>query len=113
METQTMIRVAVDAMGGDNAPAEVIKGTVSAVCEDTRVQAILVGKEDVINEHLFFALHIFIRKSAVRKDRVIQKLRHDRNDLRQKPITAAHVACAQEIRRKADALHIAKAPISR
>ncbi len=52
METQTMIRVAVDAMGGDNAPAEVIKGTVSAVCEDNRVQAILVGKEDVIKEHL-------------------------------------------------------------
>lgn len=49
---QTMVRVAVDAMGGDNAPAEVIKGAVRAVCEEERVQVILVGKEDVIREQL-------------------------------------------------------------
>lgn len=47
-----MVRVAVDAMGGDNAPAEVIKGAVRAVNEDDRVQVILVGKEDVIKEQL-------------------------------------------------------------
>ena len=28
---QEMIRVAVDAMGGDNAPAEMVKGAVDAV----------------------------------------------------------------------------------
>lgn len=49
---QTMVRVAVDAMGGDNAPAEVIKGAVRAVNEDDRVQIILVGKEDIIKEQL-------------------------------------------------------------
>ena len=52
MEEQTIVRVAVDAMGGDNAPAEIIKGTVLAVCEDNRVHAVLVGKEDVIREQL-------------------------------------------------------------
>ena len=31
---QTMVKVAVDAMGGDNAPAEVIKGSVRAVNQD-------------------------------------------------------------------------------
>lgn len=52
MEKHTMVRVAVDAMGGDNAPAEVIKGAVRAVTEDNRVHVILVGKEDIIKEQL-------------------------------------------------------------
>ena len=52
MEKHTMVRVAVDAMGGDNAPAEVIKGAVRAVNEDNRVHVILVGKEAIIREQL-------------------------------------------------------------
>jgi len=49
---QTMVKVAVDAMGGDNAPAEVIKGSVRAVNEDNRIHVVLVGKEEVIREQL-------------------------------------------------------------
>lgn len=52
MEMQTMVRVAVDAMGGDNAPAEVIKGAVRAVNADNRINVILVGKEEIIYEQL-------------------------------------------------------------
>lgn len=48
----TMVKVAVDAMGGDNAPAEVIKGAVRAVNEDNRIHVILVGKEAVVREQL-------------------------------------------------------------
>lgn len=44
MEQQKIVRVAVDAMGGDNAPAEVVKGAVLAVNEDERIHVILVGK---------------------------------------------------------------------
>ncbi len=47
-----MVNVAVDAMGGDNAPAEVVKGTVEAVGEDKRVRIFLVGREPVIREEL-------------------------------------------------------------
>ena len=43
---QTMVKVAVDAMGGDNAPAEVIKGSVRAVNEDNRIHVVLVGKDN-------------------------------------------------------------------
>ena len=32
-----LVRVAVDAMGGDNAPTEIIKGVVEAVHADERV----------------------------------------------------------------------------
>lgn len=44
--------IAVDAMGGDNAPGEIIKGAVDAVnsCDDIKVK--LVGIEDTIKKEL-------------------------------------------------------------
>lgn len=47
-----MVNVAVDAMGGDNAPGETVKGAVEAVNEDRRVKVFLVGREPVIREEL-------------------------------------------------------------
>lgn len=47
-----MVKVAVDAMGGDNAPVEIIKGAVEAVNEDSRIKVFLVGREAVIKEEL-------------------------------------------------------------
>lgn len=44
--------VAVDAMGGDNAPFEVIKGAVDAVCARNEIKVLLVGKEDIIASEL-------------------------------------------------------------
>ncbi len=44
--------VALDAMGGDNAPGEMVKGAVDAVNINNTVKVILVGKEDAINEQL-------------------------------------------------------------
>ena len=44
--------VAVDAMGGDNAPDEIIKGSIDAIAASGDVDVILVGKEDMINEKL-------------------------------------------------------------
>lgn len=52
MENQTIVRVAVDAMGGDNAPVEIIKGAVLAVNDDSRIHAVLVGDEAVIQKEL-------------------------------------------------------------
>lgn len=47
-----MVNVAVDAMGGDNAPGEIVKGAVDAINEDKRVKVYLVGREPVITEEL-------------------------------------------------------------
>ena len=44
--------VAVDAMGGDNAPGEIVKGAVEAVAERRDIQVCLVGREDVIRKEL-------------------------------------------------------------
>lgn len=47
-----MVNVAVDAMGGDNAPGEIVKGAVEAANVDARVKIFLVGRKDVIEKEL-------------------------------------------------------------
>lgn len=46
------VNVAVDAMGGDNAPGEIVKGAIEAVQESNKIKVFLVGKEDLIKEEL-------------------------------------------------------------
>lgn len=47
-----MTRVAVDAMGGDNAPFEIVKGAVEAVNENKNIKVYLTGKEQVVKAEL-------------------------------------------------------------
>lgn len=46
------IKIAVDAMGGDNAPGEIVKGAVEALGERSEIKVVLVGKEDKIRQEL-------------------------------------------------------------
>ncbi len=46
------VNVAVDAMGGDNAPAEIVKGAIDAVNESSHVKVFLAGREESINREL-------------------------------------------------------------
>lgn len=46
------VNVAVDAMGGDNAPAEIVKGAIDAINADSRVKVFLVGQEGPVREEL-------------------------------------------------------------
>ena len=45
-------KVAVDAMGGDNAPGEIVKGAVDAIAKDKNIKVFLVGKEEAIKAEL-------------------------------------------------------------
>lgn len=47
-----MVNVVLDAMGGDYAPVETVKGAVEAVKENQSVNIILTGAEDVIKKEL-------------------------------------------------------------
>ncbi len=47
-----MYKIAVDAMGGDNAPGEIIKGAIDAVSRRTDIQVLLVGQEAVVQGEL-------------------------------------------------------------
>lgn len=46
------IRVAVDAMGGDHAPAAIVRGAVMALAEDSELQLILVGDEGIVRREV-------------------------------------------------------------
>ena len=46
------MRIAVDAMGGDNAPREVVAGTLLAASEFTDTEFILVGTEAAVQQEL-------------------------------------------------------------
>lgn len=47
-----LIKVAVDAMGGDNAPFEIVKGAIEAVNEKEELFLYLVGQEDAVQAEL-------------------------------------------------------------
>ena len=47
-----MVRVALDAMGGDNAPVEIVKGAIDAITENKEVKVYLVGKESLVRDEL-------------------------------------------------------------
>ena len=47
-----MVKVALDAMGGDNAPGEIVKGAIDAVTENKEVKVYLVGKEALVKDEL-------------------------------------------------------------
>lgn len=47
-----MTRIALDAMGGDNAPGEIVRGGVEAAAGLEDVTVVLVGVEDQINAEL-------------------------------------------------------------
>lgn len=47
-----MVKVALDAMGGDNAPGAIVQGAIDAVAESKEIKVYLVGKESLVKEEL-------------------------------------------------------------
>ena len=46
------VRIVVDAMGGDYAPVETVRGAVDALKENERIQIILTGDADAVHTEL-------------------------------------------------------------
>ncbi|OIJ09867.1 phosphate acyltransferase [Anaerobacillus arseniciselenatis] len=46
------MRIAIDAMGGDHAPKEIVKGALAAIKQYQDIEITLIGNESLINEHL-------------------------------------------------------------
>lgn len=66
------VNVAVDAMGGDNAPKEIVKGAVEAINENQKVKVYLVGKEDVIKAELAGYTYSDEQLTIVHADEIIE-----------------------------------------
>lgn len=47
-----MVKIVLDAFGGDNAPVEIVKGAVDAVNKNNDIHIVLTGKEDIIQQEL-------------------------------------------------------------
>ncbi len=45
-------RIALDGMGGDNAPSEIVKGAVEAVKAHKEIRILLTGKEELLSKEL-------------------------------------------------------------
>jgi len=80
-------RIALDAMGGDHAPSEVVKGALLAAAEFP-VEIILVGQEDVVRRELTAAatgpiprnMDVFdAREVVTMEDTALAPLRRKRN----------------------------------
>ena len=69
---QEMIKVAVDAMGGDNAPAEIVKGAIDAVTQRPDIKVYLVGQQDVVKEELAKNSYAGSQIEVVHADEVIE-----------------------------------------
>ena len=47
-----LVKVVVDAMGGDNAPGEIVKGAVEALTESKDIFIYLLGMEEAVKQEL-------------------------------------------------------------
>ena len=47
-----LVRVAVDAMGGDNAPEAVVQGVVDALNASKEIEVLLVGDQNTVEKCL-------------------------------------------------------------
>lgn len=89
MSQNENVIIAVDAMGGDNAPAVVLEGVEAALAEDSALEVILVGPSDVVEP--FAAQHA--RCTAVAATEVIGMDEHGAEAVRRKKDSSIVVGC--------------------
>ena len=69
---QETIKVAVDAMGGDHAPAEIVKGAIEAVTLRQDIKVYLVGQQELIKEELARNSYTGSQIEVIHADEVIE-----------------------------------------
>lgn len=79
-----MVNVALDAMGGDNAPGEIVKGAVEAVNERDNVKVFLLGKEDLVKAELAKYTYDESRIEVIHTEDVIEMAEAPVNAIRKK-----------------------------
>ncbi len=100
---QNMMRVAVDAMGGDNAPVEIVKGAIDAVNRRADIKVILVGKEDIVEKELVKYNYNKEQIEVVNADEVIETGEPPVMAIRQKKQSSIVVALNLVKSKEADA----------
>ncbi len=99
-----MIKVAVDAMGGDYAPAEIVKGAVEVARERPQIEVILVGQEDAVRKELEKQDYPKDRVRVVHASEVIETEEPPVNAIRKKKDSSIVVGMNMVKKQEADAL---------
>ncbi len=101
-----MIRIALDAMGGDNAPHDVVHGGVDAArAAKGELEVVLVGDEAVVNHHLQRHFHINeLPISVVHASQAISMDESPAVAVKQKPDASINVAMRLHKEGKVDAV---------
>ena len=86
-----IMKILLDAFGGDYAPAEMVKGAVMAVQNDSEVEVVLVGNEDAIKAELA-PVYTGDKISIINADEVIGCDEVPTVAIRQKPNSSMVVA---------------------
>lgn len=100
---QEITTVVLDAMGGDNAPGEMIKGAVDAVNMRDDIKVILVGQEDVIKEETEKYQYPDDRIEIVHAEEVIETAEPPVNAIRKKKNSSIVVGMNMVKNKEADA----------
>lgn len=95
------MRIAIDAMGGDYAPREIILGAIEALKLDEKIQILLVGNEGEIKKHLD---NDHSRITIVHCEQVIEMDEHPAVVYRKKKDASIVVATRLVKEKKADAV---------
>ena len=98
-----MIKIAVDAMGGDYAPGEMVKGAVEALKKKEQVHVILVGQQDRIEKELKGYAYPADRLSVVHASEVIETGEGPVNAVRKKKDSSIVVGMNLVKKQEADA----------
>ena len=98
-----MIQVAVDAMGGDYAPAEMVAGAVAAVKEKEQIHVILVGRQEDIQRELAGKEYPKDRISVVHASEVTETGEPPVHAIRQKKDSSIVVGMNMVRKQEADA----------
>ena len=102
------MRIALDGMGGDYAPYEVVKGAIEAVSELDDLYIIITGKEDALREELSkYPINSRDRVSIYPTDQIITMHDHPKDALRKKKNSSLYKAI--ELVKNGDAVGIVSA----
>jgi glycerol-3-phosphate acyltransferase PlsX len=98
------LRIAVDAMGGDHAPAELVAGAVEAARKDSDIEILLVGREADIRAELARHEDVPATISVVHADGVISMHEKPVEALKRSPDASILRAIRLVADREADAV---------
>lgn len=99
-----MTKVVVDAMGGDNAPAEPVKAAVDAVNARNDIHVILIGQEDVVKEELAKYTYPENQIEVVHAEEVIETAEPPVNAIRKKKQSSIVLGMNMVKQKEADAI---------